>query len=429
MVDFRSMRRARSEPEQTTQADDGRGYDGRSTHGADDRQRGRGGYEVQEIYRGRNEEASSRDRGGRDSGDRSSRDSGDRGSDRSLRGGSKGFVYTPRSSEDVSARANQSSKDFDTYLKSDVKIWKPNDGANTIRVLPPTWDKPKHYGIDLFVHFGVGPDEQAYLCLFKMKGEACPLCDALQQERGGRGKGRDEEQYLKDLEPTKRVLFYLIDRDHEKEGVQAWAAPWTIDRDTTKVSVDRRTGDVLPIDDPQNGYDLEFDRTGKGINTKYVGLAISRRSSPLGDNRWLDYAIENPLPSILEYYSYEHIEQVFGGGSGRSAPVGQARDDRGSDSGRGSVRDDSRASGRNDRGRDDTTREQRGAAITFDAVRKMHGDVLDRFIASMDLRLSPNNYSSDEELQDAVCKELDLSDDDGSQDRLRQMREQSSSRR
>lgn len=355
--------------------------------------------------RGSREEEPSRGRG------RDEEPSRGRGRDDSRSGRGGGFEYKKRDVAEAAKRASQGGKDFDVYVRSDVKTFSPNNGANTIRVLPPTWDVPKHYGIDIWVHYSVGPDSQSYLCLHKMKSEPCPICDELTRAR----RDREDEDYIKNLESTKRVLFYMVDRDNEKDGVQAWASPWTIDRDITKVSIDRKTGDVLPIDDPEDGYDVEFDRTGKGVGTKYVGLAISRRSSALGSNAWLDFAVDNPLPTILEYYSYDHIQKAFGGGA--PAPRDGDRDTR--DSG-GSRSDRDRPSEqRDDRDRGRPSREEpsreRGRssreeppALTWDSVHALEGTKLDDLIEAEKLKLDPNKFDSDEALADAICEDLGL---------------------
>lgn len=229
------------------------------------------------------------------------------------RGGSQ-YEYKSRSADSMRKRGEQSGTDFDTYIKEGIKLWKPNDGDNIIRALPPTWDNADHYGLDIYVHYGVGSDNQAYLCLDKMLGKPCPICD----ERNRAQKTGDED-YVKKLKPNKRVLFYLIDRNNEKAGVVAWAAPWTIDRDICKVSVDKRSGEILELDNPNDGYDIEFEKQGKGERTEYMGIAVSRRASPLDNDEALEFIAEHPLPAQLNYYSYEHIAQVFGGASASSA--------------------------------------------------------------------------------------------------------------
>jgi hypothetical protein len=245
-------------------------------------------------------------------------------------------------------------KEFDRIVADHIKQWTPKDGVNIIRILPPTWPKPTHFGVDIYAHYRIGPDNQTYLDLSKMQDKPDPIAE----ERAEALRSGDEE-YAKELESKRRCGVYIIDRDNEKEGVQFWAMPWTIDADLNKLCVDKRNGEVLNIDDPEEGYDIEFEKTGKGISTKYQGLAIARRSSPLGSNKWLDFAVENPIPDQLVYFDYDHIAKAFGGGGsnkGRSSDReerDERNDDRGSNSRRSfrEDRDEGREGGRSSSGR------------------------------------------------------------------------------
>ena len=222
---------------------------------------------------------STRERSGRDTGHTEGRSSRDTGRE-SGRGSSRGrYEYQQREPNAMKKRGEQSGNDFDKIFIDDVKVFKVNDGNNFIRFLPPTWKNPEHFGLDIYVHYGIGPDNQTYLCLHKMKGEACPIC-----EEAKRAQDDGDDDYAKKLKPNKRVLVYLIDRDHEKEGLMAWSMPWTVDRDICKISVDKRTGETLELDNPDNGYDIEFEKKGQKQKTEYLGIAVARRPSELGDD-------------------------------------------------------------------------------------------------------------------------------------------------
>jgi hypothetical protein len=313
----------------------------------------------------------------------------ERGNSRSS-GSSARFEYRKPTQEDVKRRAEQSGKDFDAILKDDVKTFKVNDGDNMIRVMPPTWADPKHFGFDIFVHYQIGPDSQSYLCLQEMKGEACPIC-----EERARAVKNKEDDYAKELKPSKRVLLYIIDRDNEKEGVQAWAAPWTVDRDINSLIVDKRSGDVLGIDDPENGYDISFNKQGKAMTTKYIGMQIARRESDLGNTAWLDFAVDHPLPDQLQYFSYEHIADVFGGKSSKTESDGD-RLDREQDSGLRHVEEKS-------------SRGKAEDSLTWDGVHTMTYDELCDLIDAENLSIKPEDSVNDAELADWVCADMKIS--------------------
>ena len=331
------------------------------------------------------------------------------------------------------------ANEFDKFIDDSIKLFKVADGDNMIRILPPTWPKPKHYGLDIHVHYGVGPDRQTYLCLHKMKGEACPICE----ERSA-ALADGEEKYAKEIEPKRRVLVYLIDRNNEKEGLMAWAMPWTVDRDICTISRDKKTGEALPIDHPEEGFDVMFEKKGQKDRTEYIGMQIERRDSPLGKLSWLEEAQDLPLTEALKFFSYDHIAKAFGGGGAHKE---KARDDdeedqprrRGRDSGdreRDGARDDDRgdrgASGSGDRTRgrsgaddrdDDRGDRDRGGsrrrvvdeptddpAYTWEQIHEMTGDELDALVeGTAELEdINPKKFKSDEDLADAICEALDI---------------------
>jgi hypothetical protein len=190
--------------------------------------------------------------------------------------------------------------------------------------LPPTWEDAQHFGLDIYVHYGIGSDNQSYLCLDKMRGEKCPICEQRKvAERSG------DPEYARSLVPTKRVLVWVVDRADEESGPQLWSMAWTIDRDLANLSIDKASGELLLIDDPEDGYDIEFVRTGKGLKTKYSGTAVARRSSPLADDpkqadAWLAFVAENPLTEVLQYFDEDHIASVA---EGKGAAGDEAEDE------------------------------------------------------------------------------------------------------
>lgn len=228
----------------------------------------------------------------------------------------KRFEYKPRTKEQVRARANQKGGMFDSTFKDGLKQLKVGEGDHTYRIMPPTWDDADHYGLEVMIHYGVGPDNQAYLCREKLEKGTCPIC----AER--RKAERKDPDYAKELAPTKRVLLWVIDRDKESEGPQLWSCPWTLDRDIAMQSQDKKTGEVFAVDDPYEGYDVSFTRSGADQRTKYGGIQLARRSSPLAEDEdelddWLDYIQDNPLTECLVYYDEEYIAGIFAGGEAK----------------------------------------------------------------------------------------------------------------
>jgi hypothetical protein len=310
-----------------------------------DDDRGRDRDRDRDRDRGRDDR--SRDRGG----SRAERDDDDRGRrrDGSPRdGGSRReYEYAGRSSEENTQRAKQGSARYDSIFNEDLAYYSPKVGENCIRIIP--WLNKKfpnyaelvekygnHWGVDAVIHRNVGADNGTYLCLDKMFGQPCPCCDIWRED--------DEEK----LKPSDRILCFVIDRNEEKAGPQLWNMPLGTSKDIQAASQDRQTGEWYPVEHPDEGFDIYFDREGEKDRTRYKRFELAKKPSPLHDNerkmdQWLDYVMETPLPERLKSYDAEYIEKVLAGKR-------RDRDDRDDDDrdggGRGSRRD-------RDRSRDD----------------------------------------------------------------------------
>lgn len=233
----------------------------------------------------------------------------------------RGFSYKKRSKESLKERANMKGGNFDTYIKPKFKQWKPKDGKNVIRILPPTWEpdeapwqSTEHYGLDIFVNFSIGADNQAYLSLSKHGKGDDPIAEA-RREASQEG----EKDFAKKLQASQRILYWIIDRNDEDEGPLLWAAPFTFDKSLSNLCIDEDTKEVIFIDDPQKGRDVRFYKEGSGLKTTYDSskMKVLGPSSIHEDEgieeEWLEYITENPLPSVLNFYEYDHIKASFDG--------------------------------------------------------------------------------------------------------------------
>lgn len=269
-------------------------------------------------------------------------------------GGRRKFGYRTRSAEDVDRWSKQSSSRYDNILTEDLPWFKSRDGENQIRIMPwlSTYDPEfdaldqkwgNHWGIRLTVHRNVGPDKGTYLCLDKMKGEPCPMCDLWREEQND------------DLKPSDRVLAWLVDRNNEKQGPCLWNMPLGTSNDIGLASKIKKTGEVLLIDDPSEGYDVFFDKQGEKKLTKYKNPTVDREPSYLAENektqdKWLDFVMEKRLPDLLKYYEVDYLEKLLAG------QVVRDDDDDGEDGGR--ERTSRRGGGRDrDRDRDSDSRD------------------------------------------------------------------------
>jgi hypothetical protein len=262
-------------------------------------------------------------------------------------------------------------------LKDRVSVWKPADGENCIRILPPTWEDSQHYGIDIFMHYGIGPDNSAFLDLNRMKGEPDPVSEAYD-----RAMAEGDDEYAKSLRSVKRVLVYLIDRDKPKDGPQMWAMPWTVDKEISTQSIDSRSREILYIDDPDEGYDVYINREGQGERTKY-SVKIARNPSPVElEDSWVEMLEENPLPECLIFYDYNHIKKVFTGKAGveenhSKKPAVKAA-------------------------------KKKPEIPGWEEAHEMDADTLIELSEAFELELDPDTFDSEEEFADAICELLEV---------------------
>lgn len=218
------------------------------------------------------------------------------------------FVYRERSQAAINARANKQGGDFQGYIKDEFKIYKVRDGENCIRILPASWESD-HYGLDVHVHWGVGPENATVLCLRKMLQERCPVCEEVTTlERAGETKEAQE------LSERLSVLAWIIDRKDEAAGPQLWAMPFTkVDREIQKQSQDRQSGVYFVVDNPDTGYDIYFDKSGKGLTTQYTGVQLARNPTSV-DQEFLDYIAQVPVPETLIWRDYDTLKNLMYGG-------------------------------------------------------------------------------------------------------------------
>lgn len=218
------------------------------------------------------------------------------------------YTYRPRSAQAWDKRANQSGGEFETFIQENFQVYRPKKGSNSVRILPPTFDDADHYGIDVHVHYSIGPTKASVLCLQRMKGTPCPICEA----RNRYLKIGDEEA-ANELRASKRVLIWMVDRNDEDRGPMLWPMPYTLDRDFSQLAKDKQSGEIYALDHPDDGYDIFFDRGGEGKLVQYTGKQLARRPSAVTDEV-LDYVEERPLPATLIWRDYEAVNKLYEGG-------------------------------------------------------------------------------------------------------------------
>lgn len=246
-----------------------------------------------------------------------------------------------RTREGQEAVATASGGDFDRLYKEGLKTWTPKgEGKYKIRILPAGWgdedNPPDFWGVKVWVHPSLGPDNRdAYICPNKTNGDPCPICDAINEaKRTGSIPPRDTEagrkHWANQVKPYERVLAYVLvrsDSDIDDEGVDAVRlfpmAP-SLAKAIAQQGEDPDDGEVLYLDDLEDGYDLTFKREGTGMKTRYGGVQLSRKSTAADDeDDVLDdlegFVVENALPEAFIVQTADYLDSVFNGTAGTAS--------------------------------------------------------------------------------------------------------------
>lgn len=125
---------------------------------------------------------------------------------------------------------NVEGSNFSNYALNfkgeEITFYKPKKGRIKIDIIPyiietkndPSKMKPglENYVLEYHVHYGIGPEEAAYLCLKKTFNKPCPICEELQTLKSN-GAAKEEMDALK---PKQRCLYNIIDKNNIEAGIQ-----------------------------------------------------------------------------------------------------------------------------------------------------------------------------------------------------------------
>jgi len=119
--------------------------------------------------------------------------------------------------------------DFTSFSLPDGASLFKFDGEGTYRIdilpyevgslNPNAKEGQYHWELSFYVHRGLGPDNNSFVCPSKTKGDRCPICEYVAK------KARDpkaDPDLLKDLAPKRRQLFNIINLKEKEKGVQIW---------------------------------------------------------------------------------------------------------------------------------------------------------------------------------------------------------------
>ena len=219
---------------------------------------------------------------------------------------------------------------FGNFFKKDenLRLWKCAEGEHQIDIIPfeigtnyPTHNHPNikpgniAYWLDLWVHYGVGPNEDSVVCPARNYGEACPICEHVNELR--KAEEPDDDLILNTI-PKRRAIYNIVCMDSDAEedkGVQIWdAAHWNMEKHIAKRAKKPREGGFVAFAHPDEGKQVFFERVGTGrTNTEYSNHQFLDRDYKISD-KTLDQA--HQLDMIINVLSYDELHDAFWGKKG-----------------------------------------------------------------------------------------------------------------
>lgn len=222
-----------------------------------------------------------------------------------------------------------------------MKFWKPQEGVNRIRILPPWTEEGPFAGVfwrEVWQHWNVAEEAGPVLCPKKTPGSEdpdCPICDFVEQLRSQKSNVQAQE-LTKDLRAKVAYLMSVVDladsvytakdiADWKKERpdseapfnvgdakVQVYAATSTIYEQIASIVI----ANELDITDREEGHNIILTKIGNKdkMKTRYtVQPDLKKTKAPVSP----DFALPD-LGKIGRFQSFEDMTKLLSEGAGGS---------------------------------------------------------------------------------------------------------------
>lgn len=229
-----------------------------------------------------------------------------------------------RSRTEQSEKTRKDSGRFGSFFKQDipddVQFWNCGKGDHLIDIIPyeagehdpspDTNEGDPTYLLDIFVHGGVGVNEDQVICPARTYKLPCPICE---HQKELRAEDDYDDDLVKSLNPVRRVVYNIVcydtDKDEDK-GVQIWSvAHWHFEKFLTSLARNSRTGELETFADLDEGKSIAFEREGTGFkNTSYIGHKFEDRPEPIPEEFEKQAFC---LDELIELKSYDEIYKLY----------------------------------------------------------------------------------------------------------------------
>ena len=166
-----------------------------------------------------------------------------------------------------------------SYINSPLPIFIPQDGSNTIRILPVLAEE-KHaelFGITVWTYFIAN---RLYCSPRIFSGKSGdPISDKFFEVR------RTDEAAAEKYRGSRRFVMHILDLNDEKNPIlKIWPAPISLVDDIIAVSQLTRSGKIIPVEHPTEGRKIFFKKQGAGMGTKYAQMIIDDEPYPIEES-------------------------------------------------------------------------------------------------------------------------------------------------
>lgn len=192
--------------------------------------------------------------------------------------------------------------------KASNVLWKPQEGKQTIRIVPRNENAEMPF-IELYFHY-LG--NKTYLSPLT-HGKPDPIAEFAEKLRGD-GSDKDAWKVAKDFFPKMRTYVPVIERGKESEGVKWWAFGKTVYQELLAIIADPDYGDIT---DPQSGRDITVEFTPQeksDTNFAKTAIRIKPNQTPLSTDTSILKDLTTNQPNIYDVYneySYEQLTKVL----------------------------------------------------------------------------------------------------------------------
>lgn len=235
---------------------------------------------------------------------------------------------------------------YANIYKEEIVLWRPDVGEHEFCIIPflckensvfrkknPDFNRPFDdekiqnqaawtHKLTVLIHSNVGVNKDAVMCLRTLK-EECPICEErdklfeLIDQETDKDKAEKLQERADRLGPAKKALYNVLIFDSSKEmkkGVQIWEAPHASMEDVlSELYTNKRTGEKKYFTIPEQGWNVCFERKGKGLSTEYRGVVIEKRrvEDELSDSDLSElYSMVYNLDEIVEIRDYQTIRTM-----------------------------------------------------------------------------------------------------------------------